>query len=41
MAADTLDRLLTTLSVDLHAASVCLVQQGWQLAFSPFEAITG
>ena len=40
MAADTLDRLLTTLAVRLHAFSVCEIQQGWRLAFPAFEAIT-
>ena len=39
MAADTLDRLLTALAVRLHASSVCEVQQGWRLAFHPFETI--
>lgn len=40
MAADALDRLLTTLSVRLHACSVCRIQQGWALAYSAFDAIT-
>ena len=40
MTADTLDRLLTTFAVRLHAASVCEVQKGWRLAFASFEAIT-
>lgn len=40
MKADLLDRLLVTLSIRLRAFSVCQVQQGWRLAFSPFEAIT-
>ena len=40
MAADALDRLLTTLAVRLHACSVCQIQQGWALAYSAFEAIT-
>lgn len=40
MAADTLDRLLTALSVQLHAFSVCDIQQGWRLAFPVFEVIT-
>lgn len=39
MAADTLDRLLTTLAVRLHASSVCEVQQGWRLDFQPFETV--
>ncbi len=38
--ADLLDRLLVTLSVRLRAFSVCRIQRGWQLGFSPFEAIT-
>ncbi len=38
--ADLLDRLLITLAVRLHAFSVCRIQRGWRLAFSPFEAIT-
>ena len=37
---DTLDRLLKALAVRLHAFSVCEIQQGWQLAFPAFEAIT-
>ncbi|MGI4794781.1 MAG: helix-turn-helix domain-containing protein [Janthinobacterium lividum] len=40
MAADTLDRLLTALAVQLHAFSVCEIQQGWRLAYPRFEAIT-
>ncbi len=40
MQVDTLDRLLKALAVRLHAFSVCEVQQGWQLAFPAFEAIT-
>ncbi len=40
MHSDPLDRLLITLAVRLHAFSVCQIQQGWRLAFSPFEAIT-
>ncbi len=40
MQADLLDRLLITLAVRLHAFSVCQIQRGWRLAFSPFEAIT-
>lgn len=39
MAADTLDRLLTTLAVRLHAFSVCAVQEGWRLAFAPLDAV--
>ncbi len=40
MTAETLDRLLTTLAVRLHACSVCRIQHGWGLAFSAFDAIT-
>ena len=40
MAADVLDRLLTTLAVRLHACSVCQIQHGWGLAYSAFDAIT-
>lgn len=40
MAVDTLDRLLTTLDVRLHAFSVCEIQQGRRLAFPAFEAVT-
>ncbi len=29
-----------TLAVRLHAFSVCQIQKGWRLAFTPFEAIT-
>ena len=38
--ADLIDRLLVTLAVRLRAFSVCRIQRGWQLEFSPFEAIT-
>lgn len=40
MVADTLDRLLTALAVQLHAFSVCEIQQGRRLAYPRFEAIT-
>lgn len=40
MRADLLDRLLVTLSVRLRSFSVCRIQQGWRLGFSPFQAIT-
>ncbi len=40
MAVDILDRLLTTLSVRLHAFSVCEIQKGRRLAYPPFEAVT-
>ena len=39
MAATLLDRLLTTLAGQLHAFSVCEVQDGWRLAFPPFDAV--
>lgn len=34
------DRLLTTLAVHLHAASVCTIGEGWRLAFAPFASVT-
>lgn len=40
MRADLLDRLLVTLAVRLRSFSVCRIQQGWRLGFSPFQAIT-
>ena len=40
MAADALDRLLTTLAIRLHACSVCRISHGWGLAHSAFDAIT-
>ena len=40
MAADTLDRLLTSMEVRLHASSVCAMRRGQSLAFGPFEATT-
>lgn len=40
MQADLLDRLLVTLAVRLRSFSVCRIQRGWRLGFSPFEAIT-
>lgn len=40
MAADTLDRLLTALTVRLHAFSICEIQTGWRLTFPAFEAVT-
>ena len=39
MTDDILDRLLTTLAVQLHAFSVCRIQRGWRLTFAPFNAI--
>ncbi len=40
MAADTLDRLLKALAVQLHAFSICEIQRGWSLAFPAFEMVT-
>ena len=40
MASDTLDRLLTALTVRFHGFSVCEIQRGVRLAFPMFEAIT-
>ncbi len=40
MAADGLDRLLTTLAVNLHAFSVCRIQHGWGLAYPAFDSTT-
>ncbi len=40
MAADTIDRLLTSLSVRLHAFAVCEIKAGWRLTFDPMDAIT-
>lgn len=40
MNSGVLDRLLITLSVRLHAFSICRIQHGWRLVFGPFEAIT-
>ena len=39
VAATLLDRLLTTFAGQLHAFSVCEVQDGWRLAFPPFDAV--
>jgi len=39
VAATLLDRLLTTLAGHLHAFSVCEIQDGWCLAFPPFDAV--
>ena len=39
MLAKTLDRLLTTLDVDLHAFALCEVQGGHRLVFDPMEAV--
>jgi AraC-like DNA-binding protein len=40
MPADTLDRLLVTLAVRLHAFAVCKIKDGWRLRFAPMEGIT-
>ncbi|RYG29602.1 AraC family transcriptional regulator [bacterium] len=40
MQTDLLDRLLVTLAVRVRSFSVCRIQQGWRLDFSPFDAIT-
>ncbi len=40
MASDLLDRLLTALTVRLHAFSVCEIQRGARLSFPMFEAVT-
>ena len=40
MATDTLDRLLTTLAVRVHAFAVCEIKTGWRLAFGPLKAVT-
>jgi len=40
MISDTLDRLLASLVLELHSASICIVGQECGLAFAPFEAIT-
>jgi hypothetical protein len=39
MLANTLDRLLTTLDVALHAFALCEVQGGHRLVFDPMEAV--
>ena len=40
MAKDTLDRLLTTLAVRIHAFAICEIKAGWRLAFDPMDAVT-
>jgi len=40
MQTDLLDRLLVTLAVRVRSFSVCRIQWGWRLDFSPFDAIT-
>jgi AraC-like DNA-binding protein len=39
LAADVLDRLLTTLSVRLHAFSVCEIQAGWRLCVGASDSV--
>jgi AraC-like DNA-binding protein len=40
MRTDTLDKLLITLAVRLHAFAICEIKYGWRLAFDPMEAVT-
>jgi AraC family transcriptional regulator, activator of mtrCDE len=40
MGTDTLERLIITLSVRLHAFAYCVIQSGWRLAFDAMEAVT-
>jgi AraC-like DNA-binding protein len=40
VATDTLDRLLTTLAVRIHAFAICEIKMGWRLAFDPMDAVT-
>ena len=40
MAMATLDRLLTTLAVRIHAFALCEIKSGWRLVFDPMEAVT-
>jgi len=40
MAIATIDKLLTSLDVRLHAFAVCEIKAGWRLAFDPMDAIT-
>ncbi|MBB5696552.1 AraC family transcriptional regulator [Muricoccus pecuniae] len=40
MTANNHDRLLATIAVHLHSASICTIGQGWRLSFAPFEAVT-
>lgn len=39
MATETLDRLLTTLAVQLHAFAVCEIEAGWRLVIDGMDAI--
>ncbi len=40
MPVPMLDKLLTTLSVRLHAFALCEIQGGYRLGFDPMEAVT-
>lgn len=40
MISDTLDRLLASLVLQLHSASICVIGRERGLVFAPFEAIT-
>lgn len=40
MRADTLDRLLITLAVRLHAFAICEIMHGSRLTFDPMNAVT-
>ncbi|NNC10030.1 hypothetical protein HJC10_45495, partial [Corallococcus exiguus] len=40
MSTDTLNRLLTTLAVHLHAFAVCEVEPGWRLVIDSMEQAT-
>lgn len=40
MSTETLDRLLVTLAVRLHAFSICEIKQGWRLVFDFKERVT-
>lgn len=40
MANVTLDKLLTTLAVRIHAFALCEIKTGWQLVFEPMKAVT-
>lgn len=40
MSVDTLDKLLITLAVRLHAFAICEVKEGWRLLFGPMDAVT-
>lgn len=40
MTATSYDQLLAALVVHLHPASVCIIGQGWRLAFAPLETVT-